>query len=163
MAPARRGARLPRGLRQPAASTPTAAHGRRADADGDGGRRPDESGQGAPVVVRIYQLGSTASFSNAEFFPLFNSDSEILKSDLLKRDDYILAPGQTKTTTLMPTDTVKALGVFAGYRDYHHATWRGSADVAPHKTTRVKVTAGASGITVTSEQVPPPPPPKVGS
>ncbi len=124
---------------------------------------PTESGQGAPVAVRIYQLGSTAGFSNAEFFPLFNGDSEILKSDLVKRDDYILAPGQTKTATLMPTDAVKAIGVFAAYRDFQRATWRGTADIPAHQTTRVTVTAGAGGITVKSEQVPPPPPPKAGS
>ena len=30
--------------------------------------------QGAPLVVRIYQLGSTSAFTGAEFFPLFNQD-----------------------------------------------------------------------------------------
>ena len=124
---------------------------------------PTESGQGAPVVVRIYQLGSTSGFGGAEFFPLFNNDAEILKSDLIKRDDYILAPGQTKTATLMPADAVKAIGVFAAYRDFQRVTWRSTADIPPHQTTRVKVVAGANGITVTAEQVPPPPPPKTGS
>lgn len=119
-----------------------------------------ESGQGAPVVVRIYQLGSATAFGNAEFFQLFNKDSEFLKSDLVKRDDFILAPGQTKTATLMPSDSVKAIGVFAAYRDFQRATWRGTADIPPHQTTRVTVTAGASGITMKSEQVPPP---KTGS
>lgn len=124
---------------------------------------PTESGQGAPVVVRIYQLGSATNFSNAEFFQLFNGDSEFLKSDLVKRDDFILAPGQTKTATLTPSDAVKALGVFAAYRDFQRATWCGTADIPPHQTTRVTVTAGASGITVKAEQVPPPPPAKTGS
>ena len=118
---------------------------------------PDPAGQGSPVVVRVYQLASTAAFSNAEFFDLFNQDAATLKSDLIKRDDIVLAPGQTKTTTLMPTDQVKAIGIFAGYRDYAHAVWRGSIEVPPHKTTKATITAGPAGIVM------PPPPPAAGS
>lgn len=124
---------------------------------------PTESGQGAPVVVRVYQLASASGFGNAEFFQLFNKDADFLKSDLVKRDEFILAPGQTKTATLTPTDAVKAIGVFAAYRDFQGATWRGTANVPPNQTTRVTVTAGARGITVTSEQAPPPAPAKAGS
>ena len=117
---------------------------------------PTASGQGAPVVVRIYQLGSATNFGGAEFFQLFNGDAEFLKSDLVKRDDFLLAPGETKTVTLTPAESVPALGVFAAYRDFQHATWRGSADIPPHQTTRVTVTAGAQGVTVKAEPVPPP-------
>lgn len=118
---------------------------------------PDPAGQGAPVVIRVYQLASTAAFGNAEFFDLFNQDAATLKSDLVKRDDIVLAPGQTKTTTLMPTDQVKAIGIFAGYRDYAHAVWRGSVEVPAHKTTKATVTAGPAGIALS------PPPPAPGS
>ncbi len=109
---------------------------------------PDPAGQGAPVVLRVYQLASTAAFGNAEFFDLFNQDAATLKTDLIKRDDVVLAPGQTKTVTLMPTDQVKSVGIFAGYRDYAHATWRAAADVPPHKTTKLTVTAGKTGIAI---------------
>ena len=111
---------------------------------------PTPSGQGAPVVIRVYQLGSAAGFTGAEFFDLFNNDQATLKADLIKREDVVLAPGQTRTMTLLPSDQVKAIGIFAGWRDYQNAVWRGSADVAPHKTTKVTVLANHAGITVSA-------------
>jgi type VI secretion system protein VasD len=113
---------------------------------------PTLSGEGAPVVLRIYQLGSTSSFSAAEFFPLFNQDQTTLGADLIKRDELTLVPGQTRTLTLTPTEQVKAIGVFAAYRDFQHATWRGSADVPPHQTTKLAVQAAADGISVKPQQ-----------
>jgi type VI secretion system protein VasD len=114
---------------------------------------PTVSGQAAPIVVRVYQLGSTTGFEQAEFFQLFNQDQAFLKTDMVKRDDFLLTPGQTKTTTLTPTDPVKALGVLAAYRDFQHATWRVTVPVPPHKTTNVTVAAGTDAVVVKAEAV----------
>jgi type VI secretion system protein VasD len=110
---------------------------------------PTSASEGAPVVLRIYQLASTSAFTGAEFFPLFNQDQASLGPDLIKRDELILVPGQTKTLTLTPTDAVKAIGVFAAWRDFQHATWRGHVDVPPHQTTKITVRAARDGISVT--------------
>jgi type VI secretion system protein VasD len=108
----------------------------------------DTAGQGAPVQIRVYQLGSASSFGNAEFFQLFNQDQTTLGADLVKRDDFTLAPGQSKTSTLSPTDQVKVLGVFGAYRDFQQVTWRATTEIPPHKTTTITVTAGHGGVTV---------------
>jgi type VI secretion system protein VasD len=123
---------------------------------------PNSAGQGAPVIIRVYQLGSSAGFAKAEVFPLLNQDTATLGTDVVKKDEFLLPPGTTKTLTLTPAPTVKAIGVFAAYRDFGKVTWRGSADVAEHKTTDVTVKADATGIAVTSK-VEPPPPAKPGS
>ncbi len=109
---------------------------------------PTPDGKGAPVVLRVYQLASTSAFNGAEFFDLFNQDQATLKTDLIKRDDVTLAPGQSKTLNLTPTDQAKSIGVFAGYRDYGHAIWRVTADIPPHKTTKITVQAGPTGLTI---------------
>ena len=109
---------------------------------------PTGSGQGAPVVLRVYQLSSPAGFEKAEFFRLLNQDSATLGSDILKKDEYLLPPGATKTVTINPGPTVKALGVFAAYRDFRNVTWRATADVPPNKTTSITVNAGAAGVTL---------------
>jgi type VI secretion system protein VasD len=116
---------------------------------------PDTDGKGAPVSLRVYQLGSQAGFVGAEFFPLYNTDAATLGTDLVKRDDFILAPGATKTTTLTPRDDVKSIGVFAAYRDFQHATWRAAADIPPHQVTNITVTAGHDGITLKAVTLPP--------
>jgi type VI secretion system protein VasD len=123
------------------------------------GVNPGPDGQAAPVVVRVYQLETAANFGNAEFFPLYNTDSTVLGADLVKREDIVLAPGATKTETIMPKDPVKALGIFAGFRDFQNTPWRGSTDVPPNKTTNVTITAGPAGVVVKAEPAPPPPKP----
>jgi type VI secretion system protein VasD len=111
---------------------------------------PNASGQAAPVAVRVYQLDSTNAFDNAEFFPLFNDDKTALKTTLVARDDYILAPGTTKTVTLNPKDQVTDLGIFAGYQNFQQAKWRADVPVPAHKTTSVTVTFAKGGITATA-------------
>jgi type VI secretion system protein VasD len=111
---------------------------------------PTPAGQGAPVQIVVYQLGSASSFNGAEFFQLFNQDQATLGGDLIKKDTSILTPGQTKTSTLSPTDPVKVLGVFAAYQNYQTVIWRGSVPIPPHETTNVTVTANKTGVTVTA-------------
>jgi type VI secretion system protein VasD len=117
---------------------------------------PGLDGHGAPVTVRLYQLSSASGFGNAEFFPLYNADAATLGTDIIKRDDVILAPLQTVMKTIAPRDDVKSFGVFAGYRDFQHEAWRGSVDIPPHQTTNVSIAAGAAGIVVKAVTLPPP-------
>ena len=115
---------------------------------------PTTDNKGAPLSLRVYQLAAPSSFTGAEFFPLYQDDASALKTDLIHRDDVLLAPGATKSETINPTDQVKSIGIFAAYRDYAHATWRGTADIAPHQTTNIIVTAGHDGITVKADTTP---------
>ena len=82
------------------------------------------SNDGAPLSVRVYQLASPVGFEAAQFFPLYNGDAVLLKDDLVKRDELLLAPGQSKTLSLAPTDKTTAIGVIGAYRDYETLTWR---------------------------------------
>ena len=108
-------------------------------------------GTGAPVSLRIYQLVSPAGFEAAQFFPLFNTDAATLKDDLVKRDDLLLAPGQSKTLALAPADRVTAIGVFAAYRDYENVAWRAVVTVPPHVSSTLTVTATRAGHTAKIE------------
>jgi type VI secretion system protein VasD len=123
------------------------------------GVNPGPDGQAAPVSVRVYQLETAAAFGNAEFFPLYNTDTTVLGQDLVKREEFVLAPGASKSETIMPMDRVKALGVFAGFRAFQSLPWRGSTDVPPNKTTNVTVTVGPAGVAVVAAPAPPPPKP----
>jgi type VI secretion system protein VasD len=112
------------------------------------------AGQGAPVQIRLYQLAAASGFGNAEFFQLLNQDQATLGADLVKRDDIILAPGQSKTLSLAPTDQVKALGVFAAYQNFQGVTWRASAAIPPHQTSTITITAGHDGISAAAKPGP---------
>lgn len=103
-------------------------------------------GQGAPTIVRVYQLVSSAGFEKAEFFRLLNGDTALLGADLVKKDEYLLAPGARKEETLTLPDRVTALGVLAAYREFQTRTWRVVVPVTPKATTPVTVTVGAAGL-----------------
>ena len=97
----------------------------------------------------------------AQFFPLYNGDAAVLKDDLVKRDDVLLAPGQSKTLALAPTDRTKAIGIFGAYRDYENADLaNASTPVPPHESSVLTVDVGhgrALGLDRTGEVVPGPP------
>lgn len=106
---------------------------------------------GAPVAIRIYQLVSPTNFNGAEFFALYNGDAALLKADLIHRDDLLMAPGTSKTQSIKPSDQVKAIGVFAAYREPAKVVWRVSADVTPNKLTTLMVTAGRDGLVLKTD------------
>jgi type VI secretion system protein VasD len=118
---------------------------------------PSTSGQPSPVQLVVYQLGADGGFNGAEFFQLFNKDQATLGPDMVKREPFILAPGASKTTTLMPTDQVKSLGVFAAFQNYQSVPWRGAVAIPPHQTTNVTVAASKAGLTVTAAPAKPGP------
>ena len=107
-----------------------------------------QSGQGAPTIVRVYQLASTAAFEKAEFFQLLNSDTALLGQDVVSREEFLLAPGTTKSEEITVTDRVQAIGVFAAYREFNARSWRVLVPVPPHKTTPVAVSVTAGGLVV---------------
>lgn len=115
---------------------------------------PTVDNVGAPIALRIYQLSSTANFNAAEFFPLYNADAATLKTDLVHREDFLLAPGATHTETIKPDASVKAIAIFAAYRDFQHAAWRATADIEPNKTNCITLTAGRAGLTLTTTTTP---------
>ena len=110
----------------------------------DANATPD--GQGAPVAIRIYQLASKLGFEGAEFYRLYNADTATLGPDLIKKDELLVAPNTTKSLTLMPADTVHALGVFAAYSNFQTASWRAACDIPAHQITTGTGTADRTGI-----------------
>ncbi len=129
----------------PPAAVPPTLVSATASAAADANAGPD--GAGAPVAIRIYQLAGPAAFEGAQFFALFNGDADALKGDLVKRDDLLLPPGQSRTLALAPEDRVHAIGVLAAFRDYEHVTWRAVVAVPAHQSSLLTIEAGRAGVT----------------
>jgi type VI secretion system protein VasD len=121
---------------------------------------PTPEGQGAPVDTRIYQLASRSTFDGAEFFAIYKTDTATLGPDLIKKDQSLLVPGQSKSLSITPADTVNAIGIFAAYRDFQNAKWRASADIPPHQTTTLTVTLDSAGIKLVAKSEKPEKPAK---
>ena len=95
---------------------------------------------------------STANFNSAEFFPLYKADGDA-EDRLVKREEYVLAPGQTQDgDDHAGRDRSSRSALFAAFRDFQHATWRGAAEIQPNKTTNLTVTAGRDGVARSARQ-----------
>jgi len=85
---------------------------------------PNDHGQAAPILVRIYELKSDETFKRADFLTLQNTDKAILGADMLVKDEFILRPGDSKSIRRKSYADTTAIGVLAGYRDLPNSTWR---------------------------------------
>ncbi|MNU58607.1 Type VI secretion lipoprotein [compost metagenome] len=90
----------------------------------EAGVNPDDKGRAAPIMVRIYELKSEATFESADYFSLHDSDKTVMGADLLVRDEFILRPGEVKKIRRMSHPELAAIGVIAGYRELAQSEWR---------------------------------------
>ena len=108
----------------------------------------DINGNGAPVMLRIYELREQSNFKSSDFFALFNDDKATLGADLVRKQELLLQPGEAKKLNIQPDDDVRALGLFAGFRQLDTAQWRAIAQFKAHQTTSFVVTLKNNQMTL---------------
>lgn len=110
----------------------------------------DINGNGAPLMLRIYELREQSNFKSSDFFALFNDDKAILAADLARKQELLLQPGEAKKISLQPDDDVRAVGLFAGFRQLETAQWRASIQLKAHETQTLVVTLKNNQMTLES-------------
>jgi type VI secretion system protein VasD len=68
-------------------------------------------------------------------------DQAELGADLLGREEFTLAPGETRPYTKTLSPDTRFIGVFAAYRDLERAKWRTVLPVQPGKKQRIVIRA----------------------
>ncbi|WP_241495983.1 type VI secretion system lipoprotein TssJ [Paraburkholderia monticola] len=109
---------------------------------------PDSSGRPSPVLVRVYELKSTAAFDSADFFTLYGKDQATLGADLNARNEFLLRPGESRSVELTVQQGTKFIGVVAAYRDIERTRWRATAVVPLNRTTPFAVKVGAADVVI---------------
>ena len=110
---------------------------------------PSASRRPSPILVRIYELKSVASFNAADFMSLYQRDQASLAADMLAKEEFTLAPGETKSFAKTLAPDTRFLGVVGAYRDLEHARWRTVVPITPNQPQKVTVTAGELAIEAT--------------
>lgn len=85
---------------------------------------PDNQGRAAPIAVRVYELKDAGTFKTADFFTLQSQDKTVLGEDLIKRDEWLLRPGDHQTIVRQADPATTSIGVVAAYRDLPNSVWR---------------------------------------
>lgn len=88
------------------------------------GVNPDDQGRAEPIVVRVYALKNDSAFKQADFFTLQNRDKTVLADDLVKRDEFLLRPGEHRTIVRLADLSTTSIGVLAAFRDLPNSVWR---------------------------------------
>ena len=109
----------------------------------------DNNGNGAPVMLRIYELRERSAFQSSDFFALFNNDQATLAADLVRKQELLLTPGETKKLTIKPDDNVRSLGFFAGFRQLDTAQWRAVAEFQLNRSQTYNVKLQNNQLSVT--------------
>lgn len=117
---------------------------------GDATVNPDSRNRPSPVMVRIYELKTPATFESADFFSLFDKDRETLAADMNTRDEFVLQPGQTLSLKREAKPDTRFIAVLAAYRDLERSRWRAVTALSPGKSQVVKITAGARAVEVST-------------
>jgi type VI secretion system protein VasD len=100
---------------------------------------PDPEGRPSPIVVRVYQLQSSAKFNNADFFALYDDATAALGADMIAFDEFTLRPGQSLQYAAQFKPNAKFIGVIAAFRDINGAQWRADLEL-PEKPGRLGIT-----------------------
>jgi type VI secretion system protein VasD len=85
---------------------------------------PDVGGRASPVIVRIYELKSPVAFQAADFFTLFDKESQALGADLIGRDEYQLKPGERVLFARPLRPGTRVVAAVAAFRDLERSTWK---------------------------------------
>lgn len=85
---------------------------------------PDARGRPSPLTVRVYVLKAPGPFEGADFFSLFDKDQATLGAELVKREELLLRPGESKKLEFTLEPDAKNIAVLAAYRDLERARWR---------------------------------------
>lgn len=115
---------------------------------------PDPRGRPSPVVVRLYELKSTAAFDTADFFTLYDKDQATLGGDLAGKDEAALPPGGSKPfeRTLQPGS--RYIAVVVAFSQIERSRWRATVAIPAAQTTELSVEVGAREVTLKAQPAP---------
>lgn len=84
----------------------------------------DDQGASLPVTIRVYQLKSAQAFEAATYPQLLHDADTVLKADLLRMSETVLAPSATVTLDAPMVDDAQAVGIVAFFREPDKAAWQ---------------------------------------
>jgi len=107
---------------------------------------PSASKRPSPLLLRVYELKSAAAFNSADFMSLYQRDQTELATDMLGKDEFVLAPGESKAFAKTLSPETRFLGVVAAFRDLEHSKWRSVVAIQPGQKQQVVIRAGELSV-----------------
>lgn len=109
---------------------------------------PDINNRPSPIVIRIYQLKNLGTYTESDFYGLFEDYESVLGSDLLSTEQFHLNPGDMDTVIKNIAPEAQYIAVIAAYRDLDRAMWRDSIIIPAEKTAQFLIFVDKLSISV---------------
>lgn len=110
---------------------------------------PNADGIASPIVVRLYELKSTANFDDSDFFSLYDDDTSALGADLVAKDEFRFKPGEERQIHRQLDPGTRFIGVLAAYRDLEGSTWRASTPIQEHRVNAYTLLLDRNEVSIT--------------
>lgn len=112
---------------------------------------PDARGRASPLTVRVYVLKAPGPFEGADFFSLYDKDQATLGAELVKREELLLKPGESRKLEFTLEPDAKNIAVLAAYRDLERARWRDLKPLEVGKPNTFTVNLAARQVRIESK------------
>ena len=112
---------------------------------------PDGFGKAQPVLLRIYELREQSNFSGADFFSVFDKEQATLAADLVKKQEFLLTPGENKSLSFETAADTRFIGIFSAFRLLDTAQWRVIAPLVLHQNNVVKLSIDKNQLILNQE------------
>jgi type VI secretion system protein VasD len=99
-------------------------------------------------VLRVYELRALGAFNSADFFSLFEKESETLGQELVGREEYTVRPSETRPYQRQLQPDTKFIGVVAAFRDLESSRWRLAMPVPTGREISISVGIDAKAVTM---------------
>ena len=112
---------------------------------------PDINGRASPILLRFFELKSTAAFNNADFFTLYDQSVGELGADYVAHFDVEMKPGESIEIQREFMLDTRYLGVIAAYRDINNSVWRRVVDIEVDSNSDLLITLSSNEIKIVSQ------------
>lgn len=109
---------------------------------------PDIDGRPSPILLRFFELKSTAAFNNADFFTLYDQSVGELGADYVAHFDVEMKPGESIEMPREFLADTRYLGVMAAYRDINNSVWRRIIDIEVDSNSELLITLNSNDLKI---------------
>lgn len=113
---------------------------------------PDDSGRPSPVVVRLLELKSPATFQSADFFALYQDEKQTLGGDWVAREEFEFKPGDVQDLRFALQPQSSFVAILAGYRQMEKVNWRLVLPIKLKEKNALTVLLNSRGIELATER-----------
>lgn len=85
---------------------------------------PDAHGRPSPVQITVYEMKTSRTFEESDFFTLHGDARKALGEELIQAEQVILRPGESHTIRREGDVNARVVGIVAAFRDLERSQWR---------------------------------------